>query len=488
MRISYGSERLRALYDRTPVAVQDALTTAYGYGLSAKTRRGVYKETLASLQETQWWDEDRIVEQRDTRCSAFMRQAACDSPFWSDQFAAAGLSPDVVGVGSLHSLPVLLKEQVRLNVERMLSRPWATGARKGIPVHTSGTTGTGLHMTVSRESWQRESAFRDLHRSWGGFRAGDSVATIAGHPVVPAKSMDPPFWRRNCAFNQTLFSSQHMTRATLPAYLTELRRLEPALIHGYPSSLYVIASFWLESGEERIRPKSVFSHSETLFDWQRAAIEDAFECKVFNWYGNTEMTANIVECEHDRLHVKNEYSLVEFLRADGTRADAGEYARIVGTAFGNDATPLIRYDTGDMAILSAESCECGRPGPIVDRVLGRQDDIFVTPDGRMLGCLDLVFTDALNVVEAQLIQDQPDLVLARIVKREGYSTEDEARIATEMRSYLGNSVRLSFDYVDRIPREGNGKFRFAISRVPLPIAATQSVAAERGPQEDGSPA
>lgn len=467
--LGYGNLRAKGLYDRLPVAVQNCFGTIYGFRQRAQIYNRRYAEALAALGESQWFDQERVLEVRDAACARFLRQAATDSPYWREVFADRGLRGDDLSVGALEALPVLSKEQARRSMDRIISRQWVEGRRRGVPVHTSGTTGMGLHFIASREFQQREYAFRDLHRSWGGVRPGDRIATVAGHPVVPTARLEPPFWRRNRAFNQTLFSSQHMTTATLPFYLEELRRLAPRMIHGYPSSLYVIALFCLESGEDGIRPLSVFTHSETLFEWQRAAIERAFACKVFNWYGNSEGTANIVECERGRLHVKNEYSVVEFLRIDGTRAEPGEYARVVGTGFGNDATPLVRYDTGDMAITSAASCGCGRPGPLVDAILGRQEDIFVTPDGRLVGRLDHVFKDALNVVEAQLVQDEAGLVVAKIVRRPGYGSSDEANIVRELRLRLGDAITLAFDYVERIPREKNGKFRFAVSRVPLPI-------------------
>jgi len=472
--LGYGNERAKALYDALPVSLQNGMSTLYGLRQRAQIYGGQYADIRASLETSQWFDEPSVLSMRDDACVRFMQKAAVDSPYWREKFAAAGLGGRPLSVDALGELPVLSKEQARQNMDRIISRPWATGRRSGVPMHTSGTTGKALHMTLSRECWQREYAFRDLHRSWGGIMPGDPIATIAGHPVVPVDRMVAPYWRRNGAFNQTIFSSQHMKEATLPLYLAELERLQPRMIQGYPSSLYVLGLACLQAGDERVRPASVFAHSETLFEWQRDVIERAFGCKVFNWYGNTEMTVNIVECERGSLHVKNEHSFVEFLRIDGTAAGPGEYARIVTTGFGNDATPLIRYDTGDMAVLSDASCECGRTGPIVKEILGRQEDIFVTPDGRMVGRLDHVFKDALNVVEAQLVQDTMSRVVVRVVRRVGYAPADEASILRELRLRLGVVIDVVFEYVERIPREANGKFRFAISRVPLPIRIDDS--------------
>lgn len=470
----YGRGPVQSIYDGMPAPIQNLFSSAYGLRQRVQIRGHVYRRCVLELEESQWLDESAVLANRDDKVAEFMRRAFSDSPYWHETFRAAGLRSEELGVESLSALPILGKETVRLEADHMLSRPWISGANVGVRVHTSGTTGTGLHLVLSRACWQREYAFRDLHRSWGGIRSGDRTATIAGHPVVPVDCSEPPFWRRNAAFNQTIFSSQHMSESTLPLYLRELKRLAPRLIHGYPSSLYVLGLACLEAGEEAIRPVSVFSHSETLFEHQRSVIERAFGCKVFNWYGNTEMTVNIVECERGCLHVKNEHSLVEFLRIDGTKAGPNEYARVVTTGFGNDATPLIRYDTGDMAVLSDATCECGRPGPIVREILGRQEDIFVTPDGRMVGRLDHVFKDAMNVVEAQLVQDDISRVVVRVVRRPGYGPQDEESLIRELRLRLGDAIQLVFEYIEGIPREANGKFRFAVSHISLPIQTDDS--------------
>jgi phenylacetate-CoA ligase len=258
-----------------------------------------------------------------------------------------------------------------------------------------------------------------------------------------------------------------MTPDTLPLYVERLVRLRPRIIHGYPSSLFVLALQMLDSGETRLRPTAVFTHSETLLSQQRSTIESAFGCKAYNWYGNTEMVGNIVECECGTMHVRSEHSLVEFLGPSGAPAAAGQVAEVVGTAFANWATPLIRYRLGDSVIVGSGDCPCGRRGPTVEAVVGRVEDIIVTPDGRHVGRLDHIFKDALTVREAQIRQKVADEVTVLLVPREGFTTGDERRIERDLRLRLGRSIRIRFEVVGAIPREPNGKFRFAVSDVPL---------------------
>ena len=253
--------------------------------------------------------------------------------------------------------------------------------------------------------------------------------------------------------------------------------MRPDLINGYPSSIYLLASYLNTQGIISVRPKAVYVNSETLFDYQRASLESAFGCMVFNWYGNTEQTGHIVECEKGALHIKSDHSLIEIIREDGESARPGEMGEIVSTGFGNYATPLIRYATGDMACISDRRCSCGRSGPIVEVLMGRVEDIVVTPDGRHVGRLDHVFKDMFNVLEAQIVQNTVDVVCVRMVKRPGFGEADMHLLERELRLRLGSIIQLKYEFVDRIPRLPNGKFHFVISKVPVQIAGARQTGA-----------
>ena len=144
----------------------------------------------------------------------------------------------------------------------------------------------------------------------------------------------------------------------------------------------------------------------------------------------------------------------------------GQIGRLVGTGLGNRATPLIRYDVGDLAVVSLkERCECGRGGLLLDSIVGRTEDYIVTPDSRFVGRLDHLFKDAKHVRMAQLYQETPAVLEIRIVKAPGYTSEDEAETLKEARRRLGDSIKIVFAYVDDVQRTATGKFRFVLSKV-----------------------
>lgn len=439
----------------------------YGWSTSSKKYGSYYKNWFDKLSKTQWLSTKELLRLQEEETLKFIEYAYKNVPYYRDLFNQMGLSPkDIVCIGDIRKIPILNKEMVRQNSERLLSETMREKERTW--VHTSGTTGKALHLALSNECFQRDYAFNWLHRSWGDVdREKDKKVTIAGHPVVPIDRMKPPFWVYNAYEKQLLFSSYHLSTNNIPYYVEKILDFQPDLIHGYPSSIYLIADYLLEHKINGIKPKCVVTASETLLGHQRNSIEKAFGCKLLMWYGNTEMVANIVECPNGNLHLKHEYSYVEFLNDNDEPVQAGHEGRMVCTGFGNYAMPLIRYEIGDVAVLMDKECSCGRGGILLERIVGRIEDYIVTPDGRLVGRLDHLFKDSLNVQEAQLVQLIPEKLTIRLVKRSGYSIEDEKLILLEARNRLGKNIGIEFDYVSNIPRTKNGKFKFIISDVNL---------------------
>ena len=89
----------------------------------------------------------------------------------------------------------------------------------------------------------------------------------------------------------------------------------------------------------------------------------------------------------------------------------------------------------------------------------------VTPDGRWIGRLDHIFKDQLAVAEAQILQEDVASVEVRIVPRMEFDDRAEASLMREIRSRLGEEIRIELRRVDQIPREENGKFRAVKSTV-----------------------
>ena len=464
--MGYGSAQQKWLYDHSPVLVKNTIASVYGW-VQKRQRCGAHFERyMKSLAETQWLPKQELEERQFQKTRAFLIHAAQHSIYWRNLFRSRGFRPEQMqSLSDLRVLPILDKNTTRNHTKEIICDDLRSFKIRTL--RTSGTTGHGLQLVESSECFQREFAFRVSAYSWGGIKLGSRWAFCAGHPVAHHDRKTPPFWVNDYANNWLLLSSYHLTESNLPHYISKLQKFRPDMLGGYPTSIYLLALANRHLGG-KVRPRAVFTSSETLFDHQRKTIEESFGCKVFTYYGNAERSAFIAECEHGSYHLRSEHSYVEFLDDNDRPVPSGSEGRMICTAFGNYAMPLIRYDIGDVAVLSTrQTCECGRSGPFVDRIIGRTDDYIVTPDGRFAARLGHLFHEATKVRMAQIIQDKIESITIRIVREPGYQTEDEQRILKEARKRLGNEIAIGFDYVSDIPRTKNGKFRLIVSNLKI---------------------
>lgn len=465
--MNYSSHLQRRLYHAAPYPVRCAVATIYGWNQRRKRYGRHFRRHRAELEKSQWFRDDALDRLQADRVRNFLIYARDHSAYHRRRFADAGFEPEgYVGPEDLPALPLLTKADVRENIASIVSDD--IGALQATWSHTSGTTGQGLRFPESLECFQREYAFRVQSYEWAGARLFERWAFCAGHPVADPDARRPPFWVRDLANRWMLMSSYHLTGENLHSYIEALSAFRPRLLSGYPSSLFLLAIANLAEGSP-VRPSTIVTSSETLFGNQRAMLEASFGCRVYSYYGNAERAGTMSQCSEGLFHVRSEHSLVEILREDGRPAKPGEEGRLVATAFGNYAAPLIRYQIGDSVLLSERrTCACGRGGLLVDRVLGRMEDYIITPDGRLVGRLDHLFKDALQVRLAQIVQNHEDEVVLRIVREPGYGENDEKNILHEARARLGGDIRVRFEYVESIPRAASGKHRFVISRVKQP--------------------
>ncbi|MFA5404088.1 MAG: hypothetical protein WC358_04060 [Ignavibacteria bacterium] len=450
----YNNKIAETLYFISPHIIKNCLFSLYGFSQKKGRYGGRYKYYYDFLTESQFWDSKKLQDYQKNEIEKII-DAIKDVPIYRDR-----------DLKSIAQFPILSKDNIRSDFEKYLNI-----RLKKIPHkwnHTSGTSGQSLVFPLTVETLQREYAFRAIHYSWAGvsLTKKEPIAMVAGHPVAYFKRNKPPFWTYDFSNNWLLFSSYHLTEDNLKYYVKELDKFSPVLIHGYPSSIYLLSLAYKKWGLNKLKLKGIFTASETLLDYQRKEIESTFQVKIFNWYGNSEMTANIVECEKGELHLKYEHSYVEILKNDNTFAKPGEIGRLICTAFTNIAFPLIRYDIGDVVKISEnQNSKCGRGGLIIDSIEGRKEDYIFTPDGRIIGRLDHLFKDSVNIIEAQIYQDNIESVELKIVVNNEFSKKDEEKLLRESRLRLGDSIKIKIEIVPFIQRNENGKFRFIISKL-----------------------
>ena len=458
------SSALYSVYNASPSVARGVVASIYSYWSGRKKYGGQYAYWWKLLNQSQWWVGWKLRDFQIKRLQEIVRFADEHCPFYHEAMREAGVRPsDVDSLEAMKRLPIINKQVVRDHYDGVKT---SLAADKHLVFYTSGTTGASLHVPVTEEALQREYAFRWQYQSVAGAKLGDRFAFFTGHSIVPVQRAQPPFFVRNYTENSIMFSLYHMSDATMKSYVEAFNGFRPQYVYGYPSGIYVLADFIQRNGLTVLPPKAVFTASEKLHRYQREVIEKVFQAPVYEWYGQVELTVNLHECDHHRLHVKEEYGFLELLKDDGTDAGPGEMGTVVATGWGNKAFPLIRYNTGDNMILAKQQqCRCGRGGRIIEEIVGRDDDFILTPEGRYVGRLDFVLKPIDTVKEGQIVQESIDSVVVRVVPLPQYSVNDEQRIIQELRARIGDTIGIRVETIAQVPRTKSGKIRYVISHV-----------------------
>jgi phenylacetate-CoA ligase len=455
-----------AIYERLPVPLQNLVCSAYGHR-EVRTRFGKeFRRQLDELSESEWLSASNIAGHQDEHLRDLVRHAYDTVPYYRDRMRELRLTPsDIRGRADLPKLPILTKENVRANYQRMVSN----NARKRDLVlrHTSGTTGKALHFYYTRSGIARQWAVWWRHRRRFGVEWGAPHANFVGKRVVPINQERPPYWRWNAPMHQALLNMQHLTPAKIRDVVAFLDANAFVYYSGYPSIIHAMAASALETGLTLARPpRFVFTGAENMLEHQRRDIAALTGATLSDQYGFTEGCGNASHCPALVYHEDFEFGILECV--DPRPVGGGRVAgRIVCTGFASADTPLIRYDVGDTGVWEdpGRACSCGRHSAILTAVDGRRDDYVVTPEGGRIMRFDYLFKDTHHIREVQVVQREPGAIALRIVRRGGYSTRDESFLREELRKWISPTLGVSFEYIDEIPREANGKFRAVVSEL-----------------------
>jgi phenylacetate-CoA ligase len=409
------------------------------------------------IEGSQYWQPDRRRSWVQEKLEKTLWHAVTNVPYYRRTLAPfKERFKDMVDRLDLRELPCLTKEAIKNHYRELCADNYEQ--YKTSSTHTSGSTGTPTQFLLDSQS--NVSHFASIWRvlNWTGYRFGDRFADMTGY-VIKDNKLFKYDWRLNCVH----LSSFNFKKEYMPLYVGQLKKFKPVLIKAYPSALDLFCRWLHDIGTQGYRPKAVLTCAETLLDHQKAVIAEILQCPVYDFYNQNERAALISTCEHGRYHIHEEYSFVEILNAENPSETV---APIATTSFHNYAMPLIRYQTNDLATIDRDGlCQCKRTYKTVNKIIGRIEDIVITPDGRYVGRLDAAFKYSPGILMSQIIQKTTDEIRVRLVKASNFSQKDIDRIEQGLRERLGDVLKITYDFVESIQPARNGKVQFVISAV-----------------------
>lgn len=418
---------------------------------------------LWELNRHQWWPADRLRELQDRRVRALIQHAYARVPYYRQLFHERGLSPDDIrSVDDLARIPILTRQTALERRADLLA--------EGVdPEHcrrsrTSGTSGQPLilYRTRAEVTHGNLTYFRALVAN--GFRVWDKQLFItgsAGDVLPPARHWVDRLRRRR--------KRQLHTATEMGNQLGLLRTFRPDVIMGFNQALRLLARAVMKEGWGDITPRLVSGGGDHADGPTRADIKAAFGVELIDKYGTAEADCIGWECPaHAGYHLSVDTVVVEFLRA-GQPAGPDEPGHVIATPLHLRAMPLIRYDLGDIATPTAETCPCGRGLPLMKLIEGRAESFITLPSGAVISGTG-TFNHSLNsdpaVVDWQVVQEDYDRIEVRMAAQ-GDVPATVARVSRKLEELFRHEVTVRIEVVERLRESPGAKIRRVVSRVPV---------------------
>lgn len=450
---------VKKIYQKSPYSIKFILLNIKGY---LNKRKRFNKDFQRFLTEhISLWDADLhlIKSYQKNKLSMLLSEAFKYSKWYASIMKQNGIT--LIDIESnpyevLKKMPLLQKDDRKKNVDLIVN----SNRKTAMLNHTSGTSGTPMVDYLDLESLNQSFAIWKRFHKVIGINPNSKQVRLSGNLIINPKKKNRPFWVYNHFDKQLLMSTYHLTDTNISSYITKLNKFKPILIDGYPSAIYIISRFIIKNNMAlNFKPDAIAVTAETLYDYQKDTIEKAFNCKVFNQYASSEGSPFITECINGNLHLNTDSGVFEFINMEGHPANPGDIAKLVVTSFINYKTPLIRYNIGDTVLLASrnKTCNCKCNMPIIEKIIGREDDILWSEEKGFVGRMDTAYKGLVGIKESQLIQESTKKVVINMVVDNDFSDKVQNKLVKNLKERLGENINYNINIVENIPLGANGK-------------------------------
>lgn len=311
---------------------------------------------LSELNESQWWDMEKIRVHQLDKLRGLLIHAEKNSPFYRKIFSANGFKPDIGSLSDLERLPTTSKDEIKNNFAE-IQNPGLGGSL--ILTKTSGSTGEPLKFYRGSEWDAQHRAAIARGYSWYDVDPWTRRGMLWG---IPAGRMNVMKARAGDFFQNRFRQKKYdLSEDTLESFYRKLSNVR--VLEGYPSMLYEFAKYInVRHPEEKPLSLSLIkATSEKIYPRFNDEAVKAFGRKLTSEYGSAEAGIIAFECPEGNMHINMEHVIVE--QEDG---------EIILTNLLSHSFPFIRYRLGDMIVMpDGIECSCGRKSPIITEVSGR---------------------------------------------------------------------------------------------------------------------
>jgi len=366
-------------------------------------------------------------------------------------------------------IPIMKKKDLQISLNERLSKGFS---QKNCYINkTSGSSGHPL--IFAKDKFCHAMTWAEIINRFGWFGIdfnSSYQARFYGIPLDFKSNLKEKI--KDVLSHRFRFSIFDLSEEKLASYFTVFTKKEFYFINGYTSSIVLFAKYLKDKKIvlAQVCPtlKYCVVTSEMLFDKDKILLEKWLGVPIINEYGAAELDLIAFTNQKDELTVNNETLFVEILDEENKVVSNGDSGKIVITSLYNKAHPLIRYEVGDLGIISEKSTF---KKPILQQLIGRTNDVAQLPSGKIVPGLTFYYvTKSIveedgNVKEFIIEQHQLDTFHIIYVSERALNTTEISKIKKALNDYLESSLNLTFERLEVLNRSKRGKLKQFISKI-----------------------
>ena len=447
------SNLLEFVYNHSPIFLQNLMVSVQGKIFMKQRYTKHYYEELKILKECTDFNE-----LQKERFNEFYNYTKKNSEYYNEKFKK---NSDSINIEDLNSLPTVTKEDIRKNIESIITKD----KKNLIKMGTGGSTGKSMTYYTNNYDMSRKIAYLDYFKEQHGVFKGMKRVSVGGKKIIPNKQRKKVFWRYNKPLNQLMISSYHADGDNLKYYIEKLNEFKPETLDGFTTILHRIAQYILDNNVKlTFKPIAIFPTAEALTDEMKNDIKNAFKCPVRNQYASSEGAPFITENSDGKLEINIATGVFEFEKIQDNIYE------LICTGFYTTSTPLLRYKIGDSVELEEELPENYTQNDVkIKKIIGRNNDFLQSKRKGIVTNINLstaIRTLETDVIESQFIQNKLDLVeVYLVVSKSANKTNLLKKLESELRIRFGYRTEFKFEFVDKLTKTQGGKTRFTINNI-----------------------
>jgi phenylacetate-CoA ligase len=377
----------------------------------------------------------------------------------------------VNGSNDINTWPLLDKELLRNRLHAFTTgADWLSAS-----ANTGGTSGVPLKLVRSLDGIVFEQAVLDRMTNLVGIQPRSvRTALLRGDNMTDPRILESPDGVSADGGRQRIYCAHSVSPQNVDRLVDSFEKFAPRLLCAYPSALENLCRLLQERGRT-LQIASVTTSSEVLKPAAWAMARDTLGCRLVDYYGQAERCAFAYASSPNEYRFMPGYSHVEFKPHDSSILPADCNQRlyeIIGTTYWNTLMPLVRYRTGDLIMLPAdwgakELEELALGLRTFRGVLGREQEILVTPRAIRLTGFDKLPHEVGNILRIQVVQDTLQSARIRVVPARGFNTEDASKLLENARARVSADVHLTVEIATWLRRTPRGKTPLLVHEPPV---------------------